>query len=118
MGCLWCGVPFDTSHVAPGSTPPSYCRRSHAQQMRKRRARLSNRPIITCPKPYKRGYGYRGHAITTAWKKGIGFYDCVCGAYHLTSVMDGTFDHSTPLAYYQAGLSNYLKGKSNDIPNT
>ncbi len=80
MFCHWCGVDFE-----PTQREQKFCSARHAKSMSAHRAKLIDKGLTVCPKPYKDAYGYRGLAIREAFKRGHYFYLCECGAYHRTS---------------------------------
>ena len=76
--CLWCGRDL---RAVPDAI---YCKPTHAQKARRRRARQLQQPLNACSTPLKIAYESRGEALRNAVIYQQFPYDCSCGRYHLT----------------------------------
>lgn len=79
--CFWCGRAFESDNVAQ-KVCSTMCHRAR----KKRITKLNASGTRKCRTPFKVPFGNRGNAIRAAYQKGMGFYPCNCGVYHLTSL--------------------------------
>jgi hypothetical protein len=100
MNCNWCGVYFEPTQVEQ-----KYCSSTHSKSFQKHRSKLNKRGLSYCPQPFKKAFGTRGAAIVFAYENKQEFYDCVCGAYHITSLAQQYSCH-TALENYERSLMN------------
>ena len=79
--CRWCGIDLPDDAV-PETV---YCKRSHAQNARRRRRRLEQAGLQPCRTPHTRAYLARGEALRSGIFHQQSPYPCPCGVYHLTT---------------------------------
>lgn len=78
--CKWCGCRF---RVEAPHSPAMYCKRSHKTAAEKRRNRIRNSLVSSCPSPEMRATPERGYAIAAAGRLHGRYMDCVCGNFHV-----------------------------------
>ena len=81
--CAWCGVKFRRGFR---NRTQETCSATHARKMTEWRSKRRGRTPQPCPASYqKMALELRGAAIQAARSRGIHFYECRCGKFHLTS---------------------------------
>lgn len=79
--CHWCGRNLPQGHAEA----QLYCKSAHAHKQWSWRRERRDKPVLACPSIGKRAFGCRGTATRWAIRNRQWFYECRCGAFHLTS---------------------------------